>query len=788
MATKTAYKIKNLTIGQQGNTGTTVYAQWTALTAAVQKNVEEISLTWYYKVENSQGKDVWLKGSTDTTGKGTSRSSTYSAPSEASAVKVSVVPVLTKEGKKKATASAASASRSFAHNAPEKPNTPTFTLNGYSLKLEIRSSDQYAKRAVFYVYRDNKTKPYKTSSKIKLTTLGIARFNVTLSANHRYFVRVRLYNGSVASEYSDVADIAAIKIPTKVTGLKVTPMSQTQIRLTWTAVSGHAPTNGYEIEYATEKKYLGTSNATTTTVSNNTEYINVEVGHKYYFRVRAKNATGLTGAWSDVVVAAAAIKPNPPTTWTLASTALIDSSVVLYWVHNSADGSQPTVSQIEWSKNGESAQTINVTHSLGPDDTDFTFNRTLNISSETFGDGDILTWRVRTKGIDTAGWSDWSALREIKVYAPASLSLGVDSEVTAYPIDVEITATPETQSIVSLYLAIKARDAYDSADYMGEYQYIAAGQVVFSRNYTDIENLSTISLTPSDVNLQNNQTYDVEAIIATSAGLTATDETEFTLTVEEPEYYLDMGITVDYDSLSAALVPACYSELNEDPESDDIYDPEYLVEGIVLNIYRINYDGSFTLIEGDLENDGITVVSDPHPALDNGKYRLVAVDSTTGMMFFEDIISEDLDVKGAVLQWDAKYASYLVRDIVNEIDDPAIGDMVGGTTLKLPFNVKKNESSDMDVALVDYIGREHPVSYYGTQKGQKITLSTDVPKDYMDTLDMIRRLQVWPGDVYVRTQDGLGFWAQVEVSFDRDYDSLIMPVSIDATRVDSDRP
>lgn len=788
MATKTAYKVTNLTIGQQGNTGTTVYAQWTALSAAKQKYVEEIKVVWYYRVENSQGKDVWLKGSSDSASKGASRSSAYSAPSESSGVKAIVTPALTKEGKKKASTADASAARSFARNAPAKPNAPTFTLNGYSLNLEIRSTDQYAKRAVFYIYRDNKTKPFKTSSKIALNTLGIARFKLTLTANHRYFVRARLYNGAAESELSDVVDISDVIIPKKVTGVKAVPVSNTQIKLTWNSTSGAAPTNGYEIEYAIAKKYLNTSNSTTMTSNRTTEYINVEVGHKYYFRVRAKNTAGITGSWSDVKVAAAAIKPNPPTTWSLNSTTLLDSSVRLYWTHNSADGSQPTASQIVVGINGGNEETINVPHDLGPDDTDYTFDMYVYLSSEIVSDGDVMTWRARTKGIDTAGWSDYSAVREIKIYAPASLSLGVTQEITNYPIDIDITATPETQSIVSLFLTIKARDAYDSEDYMGEYQHISAGQTVFSRTYTDIENISTILLTPSDVNLQNNQTYDIEAVIATSAGITAEDTAEFTLTIDEPEYFLDMGITVDPDSLSAALVPGCYSQLDESEDGDDIFNIDYIVEGVTLNVYRINYDGSFTLIEGDLENDGITVVSDPHPALDNGKYRLVAIDSATGTMFFQDIISDDLGIKGAVLQWDAKYANYLVRDIVNEIDDPAIGDMVGGTTLKLPFNVKKNESSDLDVSLVDYIGREHPVSYYGTQKGQKISLSTDVPKDYLDTLDMLRRLQVWPGDVYVRTQDGLGFWAKVEVSFDRDYDSLIMPVNIDATRVDSDRP
>lgn len=786
---KKAYKVTNLAVGQQGSTGTTVYATWTAFSSAKQKNIEGISVTWQYQVLNSAGKAVWLKGSTETISKGSAKSGTYSAPSESLAVQVSVKPVLTKKGKKKATAKSESASRSFAGNAPAKPSTPSASIDGYTLTLRIQSSDQYAKKAVFYMYRDSEASPYWSSSAIALSGAGVAQQIVTLAPNHRYYARVRLYNNSAGSELSDAVAISEIVIPAQVINVVATPLSQTQIQLSWSSTNGAASTNGYEIEYATDPNYFGGSNANTISASNTTAYINVETGHTWYFRVRAKNASGITGAWSDPPAsAAAASKPNPPTTWTLSSTAFVDSTVTLYWTHNSADGSKPTKSEVEWSLNDGQSHSIIVTHDLGPDDHDYTFNYELSLASLSFNDGDILKWRIRTQGVEAMGWSDYSVLREIRIYSPASLSVYVENKVDAYPINFDITVTPATQSIVSFYLAISARDSYDDNDYMGEFQHVVAGQKVFSKNYSSLDNVDTISLTPSDINLMSGQTYDVEAIVATSAGLTAETTTEFTLDITEPDYYLDIGITIDPDSLSAALIPGCYSDVNEDEEGDDVYDIENIVDSVVLSVYRINFDGSFTPIEINIPNDGMTVISDPHPALDNGKYRLVALDNATGAMFFDDIVSEDLEVKGLVLQWDAKYANYLVRGIVDEIDEAAIGNMAGGTTLRLPYNVKKNESSELDVELVDYIGREHPVSYYGTQKGQKSSYSTDVPKDDVDTLDLVRRLQTWPGDVYLRAQDGLGYWAKVEVSFDRDYDSLLMPVSIDAVRVDSDKP
>lgn len=788
MAKKTAYKVKNLAVGQQGSTGTTVYASWTALSSKKRANVDHISVVWRYQVINSEGKEVWLKGSSESIGKASTRSTAYSAPNESVAVKATVTPVLNKAGKKKATAKAASKIRSFAGNAPGKPNTPSGTVDGYSLTLRIQSNDPYAKSAVFYLYRDNEPEPFWSSSKIELSGSGIAQVIVTLEPGHSFYTRVQLFNGSAGSEYSDAGAISEIIVPGQVTNVAASPLSQTQIQISWSPTSGAASTNGYEIEYATDPKYFGGSNATVTTVSNTTNYLNVEVGHDWYFRVRAKNASGLSGSWSDTVVTAAAIKPNPPTTWTLTATAFVGSSTTLYWTHNSADGSKPTKSEIEWSINDGETHSVVITHSLGPDDRDYTFNYVFSISGPTFNDGDILKWRVRTTGVEALGWSDYSVLREVRIYSPASLSLSVPTRIISYPINIGITVTPSTQNVVSFYLSIRSRDSYDDEDYMGEFQHVIAGQLIFSKNYTDFNNIDTIILTPSDINLKNGQTYDIEAIVATSAGLTADSATSFTLDVPEPDYYLDMGITVDFDSLSAALVPGCYSELDEADDGSDIFNVDYIVDGIILNIYRINFDGSFTLIEGNIENDGVTVISDPHPALDNGRYRLVAIDNVSGEMFFDDVISEDLEVKGLVLQWDAKYSNYTIRDIVDDIEGPAIGDMAGGTTLKLPYNVKKNETSELDASLIEYIGREHPVSYYGTQKGQKSSYSTDVPKDDLDTLELLRRLQVWPGDVYIRAQDGLGYWAKVEISFDRDYDSLVMPVSIEAIRVDSDRP
>ena len=43
---------------------------------------------------------------------------------------------------------------------------------------------------------------------------------------------------------------------------------------------------------------------------------------------------------------------------------------------------------------------------------------------------------------------------------------------------------------------------------------------------------------------------------------------------------------------------------------------------------------------------------------------------------------------------------------------------------------------------------------------------------------------MYMGDVYVREPSGVGHWANIKVSYNKNYDSLVIPVTINITRVD----
>lgn len=91
---------------------------------------------------------------------------------------------------------------------------------------------------------------------------------------------------------------------------------------------------------------------------------------------------------------------------------------------------------------------------------------------------------------------------------------------------------------------------------------------------------------------------------------------------------------------------------------------------------------------------------------------------------------------------------------------------------------------DKDVALVKYVGRKRPVSYYGTQLGETSSWKMEVPSNDEETLYALRRLAVWMGDVYAREPSGTGYWAHIKVSISQTHCALTIPVSIELTRVE----
>jgi hypothetical protein len=224
-----------------------------------------------------------------------------------------------------------------------------------------------------------------------------------------------------------------------------------------------------------------------------------------------------------------------------------------------------------------------------------------------------------------------------------------------------------------------------------------------------------------------------------------------------------------YSGITADGIDLYYCEVEE----------KTIVEDVFMSVYRREFDGGFTEIGTNLDVKKNTTVVDPHPSLDFARYRIVATSATTGAVSFYDLPGYPVGGKAVILQWDEAWSSFETEETA-VLEQPAWT----GSLLKLPYNVDVSDNHSSDVALVNYIGRSNPVSYYGTQIGATASWSVAIDKNDKETLYALRRLQRWMGDVYVREPSGSGYWANVKVSFSQKHLELIIPVTLDITRVE----
>lgn len=202
-----------------------------------------------------------------------------------------------------------------------------------------------------------------------------------------------------------------------------------------------------------------------------------------------------------------------------------------------------------------------------------------------------------------------------------------------------------------------------------------------------------------------------------------------------------------------------------------------LVEDVVLSVYRREYDGSFTEIAKNVPNQNV-YIPDPHPSLDYARYRIVATSKSTGYVSYYDLPNQRIGCKSVIIQWDEEWNYY------DADKGRTAAPTWTGSLLDLPYNISVSDKREIEVEMVKYIGRKHPVSYYGTHLGETASWSCEIPKTDKETLYALRRLATWAGDVYVREPSGVGYWAHIVVNFSQKHLELTIPVSFEITRVE----
>lgn len=596
--------------------------------------------------------------------------------------------------------------------------------------------------------------------------------------------------------------------PVSVSLDEVRALSSNSVSVKWKAVE---KVSYYKISYTENLSLLGNftlgSNAITSVTTENakpptiTNFVisGLETGKRYWFVVQAVNDTGESKV-SNTRFVVLGKRPNPPTTWSSTTTAKKGQKLMLFWAHNSEDNSIQEFAQLELNINGEKEILTFETPILGGigDDnrepTDF-----YEIDTNKYNDGAIIKWRVRTAGIfvegydeedqEIPGYSEWSIERVVEIFAPPTLALYEDPNqngiVKSFPYHIALQAGPPSQKVLSYHLSIIAASKYIDFDPTGSEVYIGAGQEIFSFDYDPDPDSSEdndfvmwnhttrkliVKLNPSNINLSNAQSYTASASVTMSTGLSTDNSYPFTVNWSEA---MDGGINgsvyIKKEDLTAQI-SASYISLNGSVDPD-----------VYLNFYRRTYDGNYLLLESEVINSDNAVVTDPHPPLDYANYRITAIKKSTGSVMYRDLDPAYVGEIFAVIQWDESWPEYYY-------DYSGPGNIVQptwqGTMLKLSWNLDVSDKWAPQTAAVEYIGREHPVGYYGTQAGSTSSWKIDVVKADREMVAKLRRLATYKGNVYVREPYGSGYWAMVKVSFSQNHTKLVVPVTIDITRVE----
>lgn len=401
----------------------------------------------------------------------------------------------------------------------------------------------------------------------------------------------------------------------------------------------------------------------------------------------------------------------------------------------------------------------------------------------------------------------------------------------------------EVQRPVGYHLRVVSDEYYETVDDAGRTVVINPGDAVYSK-YFDSSDVLIVEMSANNINLESGITYSVYCAADMSTGLSVEQSYQFSVDWVDVEYAVDATIDVNGEAYTAVITPYCvnstiyftvdelstitvgsryqvndfivivtdidvetgvivcsfdkdtmYNSVWEDTPQDGVlslvsdketYSVNYtswnidnvFVENIELAVYRREYDGTYTEIAARIPNNG-TAITDPHPSLDYARYRLVAKDTVTGAISFYDMAGYPINASAVIIQWDEEWSMF-------DLDDESATDEREwtGSLVKLPYNVDVTDNRKREVELVKYAGRENPVSYYGTQRDENSTWNVVIPKDDKETIYALRRLSLWSGDVYVREPSGMGYWANITVSFNQKHKDVIVPVTFEVTRVE----
>ena len=691
----------------------------------------------------------------------------------------------------------------FSNNPPLSPGTPTVEIDDLKLTISLSNIDAKELDAVsvkFNIVKDNSASIHTSGSVAINIESNYVSYQYEVEAGSIYTVRACSVNAKgTVSGWSDFSSAVGTKpvAPSGITVYRRNKRTDGSISayLEWNTVSNATK---YAIEYTTVKGDFDNNSGNIKTVEtsdskNSIEIVDIESGNDYFFRVKAVNNYGESDP-TDIVTIPIGTPPVAPTTWSSNSSAFVGETMELNWVHNPTDNSRQSYAEVSLKIDEDDwfsyifQNTTNDTTDERTDTEEFTYGTAisykgqLRVSLDTSNaklKNSKIQWKVRTAGVtDEFSNTAWSVERTIYIYEKPTVVLSVTNDLagsgdiittlTGFPFYVRTypsLSSYKYQKAVGYHLQIISNGTYETVDDTGKSKVVNSGDAVYSK-YFDTSETLVVEMSANNIDLESGFEYTIQCTVNMNNGLTVEQEHSFVVDWTDVSYKIDADISIDTDTYTALISPYCIDE-------DGI-----LIENLTLAVYRREYDGTYTAIATGIPNTK-TAVTDPHPALDYARYRLVAKDTITGAISFYDLPGYEVGGISVIIQWNEPWSAFEVSDTL-EMDVPK----GSGSILMLPYDIDEDESRHTESKLVEYAGRKHPVSYYGTQLGETATTNMDIDKEDKETIYALRRLSLWDNDAYIRTPSGLGYWANVTVSFSSKHNELTIPVTLSITRVE----
>lgn len=721
-------------------------------------------------------------------------------------------------------------------STPEGPPNVEILSDGLTARLTYSNLDRVDKVRFDAYYKDYNVQTFeKKNAGTAKVTYGMATCDIKLVAGRKYAFRA--YNittesgvdyTSDPSDYTDWYQTAPLDY--SITLFEVLPVSTTEVQVRWNNASS-VSFDGVQIQYAQNPTELEAESGSTfheedydifTEVKdiNRVRIPSLSTGTVWYFRIRpyvnGASSGKLYGPWYkssrttgkvyDYVRVPLGTIPDAPTTWSLITTygyvQEYGKGFYLYAIHNSEDGSACRTLQVQIQlidKNGREIFSYQEAVENRKDEFGEYVKDNLEYFVEPYADWrstlspmeidmSELRWSIRTKGaLDTYG--PWSIVRTIKLYIQPEVQVTMAwSAGGGFPMNVEGTLIAQSQNALQFYFELVSRSNYEVYGPLGERKFVTAGEVLYSRlmgptSTGTIKRKADFIIGPTEIStLLANAAYQFRCVCYTDAGLSCSDTYDFyyTPTALRAYYPAIAAYEVDEKDRSIYLLPKCFSDKSHTTPMDSNL--------TYLAVYRYNHDGTYTLVQGDITGATNVWIHDPHPRLDKQIYRVVSTGKVDGIVQYtqNDIAIEAFEQKGLIIQWDERFD----RQNMYHQSDLTWVERFAGKFLYLPFNVDVSESVTVDKTLVNYIGREDPVSYYGTAKAKELTIKTEIPKnkvvgfDTEGTLLLLRQLSRYTGDVYVRTFTGVSCWGTVDIDYDINHCELTVPINIKVTPVE----